>query len=374
MHFRHRDRPPWWPADEPWPPSRSRWHKGPRRFFWRVGCTAGLLFLLIFTMLATIFWLVGQLLGLVSIPARSYLWVFPLGLATFILSVASSVIIARSLRRTILPVTNILEAAQQVAEGDFSVRVAERGPRDVRRIAQVFNAMVTRLQSSADQRRGLLADVTHELRTPLTIIQGNLEGLIDGVYPADETHLRLMLAETATLSRLIDDLRTLALAESGALQLRKEPTDLGQLVRDLAASFRVQADTAGVSIHVELPEDLPLVAVDPARIREAVANLTANALRYTPAGESITLRCVPEHTADGAHLVAVSVEDAGAGIAPEDLPHVFDRFYKASDSGGMGLGLAITKNLIAAHGGQIDAESEPGKRTIIRFTLPADSD
>lgn len=373
-HFPRR-RPPWWPPEAAWPPHRPMGrigHRFPRRFFLRVGCLASLVFLLIFAILAVVFWLIAQALGLVSIPARAYLWVLPLGGATFLMGLSSIVLIARSLRHTLLPMTDILEAAEQVAEGDFSVKVAERGPREVRRIAQVFNSMVARLQSSAEQRRSLLADVTHELRTPLTIIQGNLEGLIDGVYPADKEHLQLILAEMATLSRLVDDLRTLALAESGALQLKKEPVDLGLLLQDTAASFRGQADTMGVSISVEPAAGLPVVEVDPARIHEALLNLIANALRYTPAGASITLRCAAEKSVDGAQTIAVSVEDTGQGIALEDLPHIFDRFYKSSDSGGMGLGLAITKNLIAAHGGQIDVQSQPGKGTYIRFTLPVD--
>ena len=370
-HFPRR-RPPWWPPDESWPPHRPMAHGGPRRFFLRMGCLAGLAFLLMFTVLAVVFWLIAQALDLVSIPPWAYLWIFPLGGATLLLSIGSIALIARSLRRTILPMTDILEAAERVAEGDFSVKVAERGPREVRRIAQVFNSMVARLQSSAEQRRDLLADVTHELRTPLTIIRGNVEGLIDGVYPADEEHLRSILAETATLSRLVDDLRTLALAESGALQLKKEPTDVALLVQETAASFQAQADAAGVSISVEQAPDLPMVNVDPARIREALLNLIANALRHTPAGASIILHSAAERSMGGTQMIAVSVEDTGKGIAAEDLPHVFDRFYKSSDSGGMGLGLAITRNLIAVHGGRIDVHSEPDKGTVIRFTLPAD--
>lgn len=373
MNWRERSprrRPPWWPADAPWPPPRPMWRRGPRRFFLRMGCLSGLVFLLIFAMLAAVFWLVAQALGLVSIPPGTYLWIFPLGLLAFLFSMGGIVLIVRSLRHMILPMADILEAAGRVAEGDFSVKVAERGPRDVRRIAQVFNSMVARLQSSAQQRRDLLADVTHELRTPLTIIQGNVEGLIDGVYPADEEHLRSILAETAMLSRLVDDLRTLALAESGALQLKKEPTDLALLMQETVASFRTRADAAGVSISVERAPELPMVEVDPARIREALSNLVANALRYTPPGSSITLCCAVEHPLDDMQVIAVSVEDTGKGIAAEDLSHVFDRFYKSSDSGGMGLGLAITRNLIAAHGGQIGVHSEAGKGTTVRFTLP----
>ncbi len=369
-NFRRGPRPPWWPAGEPWPPSRPPWHRIPGRLFLRVGCLIGLFFVLIFAALAAIFWLVAQTLGIVSIPPGAFVWVGPLAVLALVVVVGSIVSTMRALRRAVTRIGDLLEAAGRLADGDYTARVAERGPREVRAVAHAFNAMAGRLQASAEQRRNLLADVTHELRTPLTIIQGNLEGLLDGVYPADEEHLRLILAETQTLSRLVDDLRTLALAESGALQLKKEPTDLALLARETAASFRAQADAAGVAIRVEAPPDLPAAEVDPARIREALANLIANALRYTPSGASITVRCAAE-SVDGVRRVALAVEDTGRGIAAEDLPHIFDRFYKSGDSGGMGLGLAITKNLIAAHGGEISTHSQPGQGTTIRFTLPA---
>ena len=240
----------------------------------------------------------------------------------------------------------------------------------MRALAHTFNSMAERLQKTDAQRRTLLADVTHELRTPLTVIQGNLEGLIDGVYPVDETHLRAILDETQVLSRLIDDLRTLALADGGALQLHKEPTDVAALAAETAASFRAQADAAGVALNVEAAPDVPIVAADPARMREVLANLIANALRYTPSGGSIRVRCFADSGSSRERRVVVAVDDTGAGIAPDDLPHIFDRFYKSRDSGGMGLGLAIVKNLVAAHGGEVQADSQPRRGTTIRFTLP----
>jgi two-component system, OmpR family, sensor histidine kinase BaeS len=194
------------------------------------------------------------------------------------------------------------------------------------------------------------------------VVQGNLEGLIDGIYPRDDAHLQPILEETRVLSRLIDDLRTLALAESGALKLQIEPTDLAMLVSETVAFFQAQAD--GVELSADAEPGLVL-EIDPERIRQVLENLLANALRYTPRSGTIRVRCF----AEGAHA-KVSVSDTGAGIPPDELPHIFDRFYKSRDSRGTGLGLAIAKNLVVAHGGEISAQSALDKGTTIHFTLP----
>jgi len=243
--------------------------------------------------------------------------------------------------------------------------VRPRGPRELRSLARAFNAMSARLETSEDQRRRLLADVTHELRTPLTIMQGNLEALLDGLYPADAEHLAPILDETRVLSRLIDDLRTLSLAEAGALTLHREPTDIAALVADSVASFRAQADGQGVALTAAIDGTLPQTEIDPVRMREVLSNLLSNALRYTPHGGSIR---VGASASDG--RVLVSVRDTGPGIAADALPHVFDRFYKSEESRGAGLGLAIAKSLVVAHGGQIEAVSAPGQGTEMRITLP----
>jgi signal transduction histidine kinase len=226
--------------------------------------------------------------------------------------------------------------------------------------------MAERLQANDEQRRHLLAEVTHDLRTPLTIIQGNLEGILDGVYPRDDAQLGAILDETRLLSKLIDDLRLLALAEGGALPLRQEPADLAALIDEAAASFQPQAELGEVELVVETPPDLPELELDPVRIREVLTNLIANALRYTPPRGQVCIRCDRE---DGDRVV-VSVSDTGPGIPAADLPHIFDRFYKSPDSPGAGLGLAIARNFVAAHGGEISASSEIGRGTTVRFTLP----
>jgi signal transduction histidine kinase len=290
--------------------------------------------------------------------------IFGLALLMF-LSSTGIFIIGRSLRRATQPIEEMMDAAEHVANGDYSARVTERGPRDVRQLAHAFNSMSERLQLNDEQRRRLLADISHELRTPLTVIQGNLEGMLDGVYQPDEARLESLVEETRVMSRLIDDLRTLADADSGTLKLQREPTDLGLLINEVLASFRGQAQAGGVSLSVETAPDLPLIAIDPARIRQVLTNLIANALRYTGNGGSIRVQCELRDRA-----VEVVVSDTGRGIAEQDLPHIFERYTKSSDSRGSGLGLAIAKDLVEAHSGTISAQSQPGQGTTIRFTLP----
>jgi len=208
-------------------------------------------------------------------------------------------------------------------------------------------------------RRQLLGDVAHELRTPLAILQGRLEGLIDGVYARDEASLHGLLDETRHLGRLVDDLGTLASAEAGALDLRKEPVDLADLARDAAGSF-------ARPIAVIAPDALPLIDVDPVRIREVLLNLLGNAFDSTPEDGEVALRI--ERTAGS---VVVRVSDTGRGIPAEELPRVFERFRKGAGSRGSGLGLAIARDLVRAHGGRISIESTPGRGTTVTVELPA---
>jgi len=262
-----------------------------------------------------------------------------------------------------------MNASEQVATGDYSARVKEQGPAEVRLLAQAFNQMAGRLQTSDEQRRHMLADISHELRTPLTVIQGNLEGMLDGVYPADEAHLKSIFEESQVLGRLVEDLHLLALAESSALQLQRQPTDLAALINETMAAFQAQAGAAGVRLAAELPEQAPLLSLDPLRLHEVLSNLIANALRYTPAGGEIRVRYTL-HSAGENPVARVAVSDTGPGIAAADLPYVFERFYKARDSGGSGLGLAIARRLVEAHGGTIEAISPLEGGTTIRITLP----
>jgi two-component system sensor histidine kinase BaeS len=378
-HFLSR-RPPWWPEDEAWPPTGPQgvraWHRMRGRLFWRIGFLFLFLFFLTFGGFTLLFWIAAAALGFLDIPGSApffpplsrapiflrFWWFVPVILVTIGFAMAG-----RALRRTAAPFGDVMEAAGRVAGGDYSARVEERGPREMRALAHAFNEMTARLRTNDEQRRNLLADVTHELRTPLTVIQGSLEGLLDGVYPRDDSHLAPILEETRILSRLIDDLRTLSLAEAGALKLQKEPTDLVALVNEAITSFRAQAETAGIELRATSQGDLPLLEIDPSRIREVLENLISNALRFTPRGGEVRVESYPNK---GSNSVQVSVSDSGAGISPDDLPHIFDRFFKSHNSRGMGLGLAIAKNLVAAHGGSIIARSEEGKGTTISFSLP----
>ena len=269
------------------------------------------------------------------------------------------------MRRVGSPIADIVEAADRVASSDFSVRIAERGPPPLRSVAHAFNKMTDRLQAQDRQRRHLMADIAHELRTPLTVVQGRLEGLLDGVYPRDDAHVSEVLADTRILGRLIDDLRTLASSESGALSLQREATDLVVLVHDVVRSLAADAQGAGVTIRIGESMNLPLADVDPLRIREVVVNLVTNALHHTPAGGVVSIDGEAKND-----RVVMTVADTGAGVAADDLPKIFDRFYKGAGSRGSGLGLTIARNLIVAHGGEIRATSEPGTGTTIVFTLP----
>lgn len=302
---------------------------------------------------------VAERFGWIESSLDPFRWAVSLGVGFLLFAMIFAAVFFLSMRRFTRPLDDLLNASDSVAAGDYSARVEEQGPRGVRSLTRAFNSMAERLEANDRQRRDMLADVTHELRTPLTVIRGEVEGMLDGVYPADEARLKSILEETHLLSRLVDDLRTLALAEAGALDLKREPTDVAALLLETASAFRSAVEAKGVRIESSVVE-APSVDVDPARVREVVNNLLSNAVRYSPSGGVVRLAY------DGK---TISVADSGPGIPPEALPHVFERFYKSSDSGGMGLGLSIAKYLVEAHGGTIHAENVEGGGTRIAFTL-----
>ena len=369
-HFYERQRPPWWPENEEWPPSREAWRRVGRRnpFFRRMGCVFFVFAFLAFTGLLAIIRLIFTAFQGSSTVGRTDL-IIPFGFLAFILMLMAVSWGVRSVRRMSVPLDNLLEASGKVAEGDFSARVEERGPPEVRALTQGFNSMAERLQVNDRQRRAMLADVSHELRTPITVIQGNVEGILDGLYPADEARLKSIMEETQILSRLVDDLRTLALAESGSLQLRREPTDLKELIRETVAGFESQAKEKDLKLELLL-EDVEDLDVDPLRIREVMMNVLANALRYTPSHGAVQVG-LAESGIGEERSVTIYIQDSGAGIESAELSRIFERFYKSSDSGGMGLGLSIAKYLVEAHGGKIWAESEVGQGAKISFVIPA---
>jgi len=370
QHLREH-RPPWWPENEEWPPhGRMPWRRMGRHnpFFRRLGCLFVIFNLFSFVVFGSIVGLILNSLGIIKISAPHVQWFFPIVVLFLVFAITMAALATRNLRRVSRPLDDLVDASDKVADGDFSVRVDVKGPREIRSLLHGFNSMAERLQENDRQRRNMLADVSHELRTPLTVIQGNVEGILDGMYSADETRLKSILEETQILSRLIEDLRTLALAESGGLHLKKEPTDLGELVCDAIAGFDAQVNEKGISIDLELGQ-LDEVNIDPQRIREVLSNLIGNALRYTPS-QGVVKVGLAESASSSEKEALLFVEDNGPGIASNDLPHIFERFYKSSDSGGMGLGLSIAKYLVEAHGGKIWAESGEERGTRISFTLP----
>lgn len=372
--FRRGFRPPWWPEDEPFPPHggmppwrsggppwAGQWPDVRRRFVRRFLVGVIVFFGLLFGASALAAALIS---GSVGPRGRGFVPGIAL-LALLLLFVFG--VISRAVRRMGVPLGDVMGAAERVSSGDYSARVDERGVPEMRRLARSFNAMTERLQENEEQRRNLLADVAHELRTPLSVIRGNAEGILDGLYPADREHLDPLLEETRVMSRLLEDLQTLSTAEAGAIRLHRVRTDPAELVADAVTSFGPQADAAGIALRRNAVEGLGPIDVDPVRIGEVLSNLLANAIRHTPSGGTVS---VSAEAVDAGRSVAFAVEDSGPGIAPNDLPYVFDRFVRSKDSGGAGLGLAIARSLVEAHGGTISAESPPGGGARIRFVIP----
>ena len=328
------------------------------------GCLIGGIVVISIVGVATIVWhIVGAIVDPVLAPNR------PSAFLAVLILVVAIYALTRGFRRLAVPLESLVDAARRVERGAYDTRVPEivRGPRELRELTRAFNTMTSRLEADQRQRRSLLADVSHELRTPLAVLRGNLEAIADGVHPADEEHLAGLIEETHVLERLVDDLRTISLAEAGALPLHREPTDPDVLLGETVASFATAAIEAGVVLAVDSPTDLPLLDVDPVRIREVLSNLLANALRHTPTGGRIIATGA---TGPDGRSVVLRVVDTGSGIEAELLPHVFERFARGPGSRGSGLGLAIARDLIVAHGGTITVASEPGAGTTFEVILP----
>jgi two-component system, OmpR family, sensor histidine kinase BaeS len=337
----------------------SGFRGGRRRFMRRIALFVGFVFLLLFAATTVTVALattaVGNATGWVRLAAA---------LSGFLVFVVGLWLVGRSVRRMFGPIGDVMEAADRVADGDYSVRVRERGPGEVRRLGRTFNDMTERLQESDEQRRRLLADVTHELRTPLSVVQGNLEGVADGIYEADEERVAAVLEQTRLMGRLLDDLQTLSTAEAGALSLTVEPTDLAAVIEQVAAAFAPHAAAGEIELTTSL-DSSPELSVDPARIRQVLENVVANAVRHTPAGGTVKISLMRRED-----VAELSVSDTGPGIAAEEIDSIFDRYARSADSGGSGLGLAIARNLVEAHGGSIEAESPPGGGATILVRLP----
>ncbi|MGI5372952.1 sensor histidine kinase [Streptomyces sp. CA-251387] len=270
--------------------------------------------------------------------------------------------------RLVRPLRALTEAAQQPPELHVRVPVTTRDETGI--LAAAFNELTERRERLEAQRKAMVSDIAHELRSPLTNIRGWLEVTRDGVVDPAPALLASLHEEALVLQRVIDDLQDLAAADAGALRLHREPVRADELVDQVAAAHRVAADTAGVTLRTAA-DGTPWLDADPVRMRQALGNLVSNALRHTPAGGTVTLAA----RRDGDDIV-LDVTDTGTGIDPEDLPHVFDRFWRAEKSrsrrtGGSGLGLPIVRHLVAAHGGTVDAASEPGTGSVFTLRLPA---
>ena len=284
------------------------------------------------------------------------------------------------------PMRQLTHATTIIARGDLSHRVDINDKDEIGDLARSFNKMASDLQNAERLRREMTADIAHELRNPLAVLQSNVEAIIDNVLPATPENLQPLLDQTQLLSRLVDDLRTLTLADAGQLSLDKVEIDIAALTRSVITHFTASADSKSISLESDIPNDLPPLTLDPQRIAQVLGNLISNAIRHTPERGKIKLevrRWKLDGTSPTSNLqplisnpqLLITVSDSGVGIPPESLPYIFDRFYRVDKSrsrihGGSGLGLAIAKQLVEAHGGKIWAESEAGRGTSVKFTLP----
>ena len=369
----------WQNSDYQWDKKRVRhappdWKGRGGCLFFRFLFIFGLILLLILGGMAVLALLLTRAAG-GSNETALFVWIGGCGLA-LALPILALTIGGRAFRRIATPLAEVMAAADAVAEGDLTVRVAEDGNRrnQFAQLARSFNRMTEELQRSDQLRRSLTADVAHELRTPLHIIQGNLEAVLDGVYDPTDEHIEATLEETRLLARLVDDLHILSQAEAGQLSLHMEEVDVTELMADVETSFSGQADVKNIDLEVSFagkPAELR-VSGDVDRLDQVLSNLVANALRHTPEGGQVSLQAQRQ---DG--YVRINVADTGEGIAADDLPFIFERFWRGDasrthiDGARAGLGLAIAKQLVNAHQGTIDVTSTPNAGTHFTISIPA---
>lgn len=282
------------------------------------------------------------------------------------LGIVIGLVISRTVSR---PLSQLAQAARAFAAHNWDQRVQVGGTEEMAEVSFAFNDMADAVQQAETLRRNLMADVAHELRTPLTVLQGNLRAMLDGVYPLERGEIATLYDESRLLNRLVDDLRELALAETGQLKLNRQPVDLAALIGSTVTNFMPVAEERGLKLEAKIDRVVAVYA-DPDRVGQVLRNLIANALWHTPPQGQITVETQPID-----RVLRVTVTDTGEGMAPEEVPHVFNRFYRTDKSrtrlsGGSGLGLAIAKSLIEAMGGQIGVDSELGKGSRFWFVLP----
>lgn len=294
--------------------------------------------------------------------------VFWSGLLAMILALLLAIILSRTLTR---PIRELTAATQVVSEGQLAHQVPIRSQDELGQLANSFNRMSADLARSFDLRRQMTADIAHELRTPLSLILGHAEAVHDGVLPPTLENFEIIRDEAARLERLVEDLRTLSLADAGELSFSPQPVGVPELLNEVTALYQFRVQQKGIALELNVEPNLPKVNVDSMRLTQVLTNVLDNALRYSPDKGRVVL------SARGAQGgVEILVEDSGPGVPAGDLDHIFDRFYRtdsarAREGGGSGLGLAIAKSIIELHGGQIKAEPASHPGLVIRMWLPA---
>ncbi|HMS00165.1 MAG TPA: HAMP domain-containing sensor histidine kinase [Anaerolineales bacterium] len=336
--------------------------------------------LIVIFLIITAFLFVGGIAALLYLLFSQYtnirnIWFLVCG-APVVLVVILFFIVFNLYLRFGKPLEEFFKTINAVEEGNLSARVPESNSDMFSDLIKRFNKMVGELERAEQQRRNLTADIAHELRTPLHIIQGNLEGIVDGVYQPTPEHLNNTLDETRLLTRLVNDLQTLSLAETGQLPLHPTRFLLADLIADLTSSFSAQAASLGIDLQSHIADPKQELSADYDRLNQVLSNLISNALRHTPQGGKISIE-VESIEGNANYQLRITIRDTGSGISPDNLPFIFDRFWRGdrsrSERTHSGLGLAIAKQLIHAHGGTIEAQSESGKGTTFIIELPTDS-
>jgi two-component system, OmpR family, sensor histidine kinase BaeS len=279
-------------------------------------------------------------------------------------------------KRLTAPLRLLIPAIDRLGKGEFGVQVPVVTKDEYGKVAQTFNDMSKQLQRTEEARKNLVADVAHELRTPLTIIRGKLELVQQSGRSIEPESLLPLQDELIRLTRLVDDLHQLSLAEAKKLPLERKPTNIPALLQRIIDRITPDADSKGIEITLTCSTDTATVHVDPNRMTQVFLNLIVNAVRYTPSGGSVKITVDEETTGNGeSGMLRITISDTGIGIEPEHLPFLFNRFYRTDESrtrnkGGMGLGLAIAKEFVLAHNGTIEVESCPGRGTTFIVKLP----
>jgi histidine kinase len=292
-------------------------------------------------------------------------------IAAFLIAGIAAIFISRRITK---PIQTLTRASQKIASGEYDHRIPKEDTSDdeLGQLADSFNQMAEKLEGIEAMRRQLIGDISHELRTPLTAIKGSTEGLMDGVLPADKSTYQQIYREADRLQRLVEDLQELNRVDGSVLPLDRKPVKINDLVKSTVTPLENTFTMKGVSLESHVETKLPAISVDADRIQQVLHNLLGNALQFTAADGKVTLDVRKEK-----ENILFSVQDTGAGIAKEHLPHIFERFYRADKSrsringGGSGIGLTIAKSLVEAHGGEIWAESAgKGKGSTFTFSIP----